>query len=400
HAPNGYGKTTLLKLMSDIIGCKVFEMGRIPFENFAITFDQDITLEVIKQKDTPKEEEAVLKYRLTHKGQIKEYKLPQKAEFGSSMEVGQTLYAIEKNLPFLKRVTQIAWYDTRRDHKLNYDEIMTEYGDQLFVDKELREQLQEIQSKMPIHFIHANRLTVSKNLSPLVLIYAQELAQRITDVLAKSAALAQKLDHSFPGRLIEAVKSQRGDESLDIDSVDEALRNLDKKRLKLQKIGLIAASLTENRGDLTDLDRQTIKMLDLYIKDSKEKLEVFDVIEAKIDLMREIINKRFNYKTMQISGEKGFAFELPNKSLLMADKLSSGEQNELILIFELLFKSEPNALILIDEPEISLHIAWQQQFLEDMEAISNLTNVKIMIATHSPDIINGRWDLTTGLEEC
>jgi predicted ATP-binding protein involved in virulence len=141
-------------------------------------------------------------------------------------------------------------------------------------------------------------------------------------------------------------------------------------------------------------------MLDLYIKDSKEKLEVFDVIEAKIDLMREIINKRFNYKTMQISGEKGFAFELPNKSLLMADKLSSGEQNELILIFELLFKSEPNALILIDEPEISLHIAWQQQFLEDMEAISNLTNVKIMIATHSPDIINGRWDLTTGLEEC
>jgi predicted ATP-binding protein involved in virulence len=234
----------------------------------------------------------------------------------------------------------------------------------------------------------------------LVLIYAQELAQRITDVLAKSAALAQKLDHSFPGRLIEAVKSQRGDESLDIDSVDEALRNLDKKRLKLQKIGLIAASLTENRGDLTDLDRQTIKMLDLYIKDSKEKLEVFDVIEAKIDLMREIINKRFNYKTMQISGEKGFAFELPNKSLLMADKLSSGEQNELILIFELLFKSEPNALILIDEPEISLHIAWQQQFLEDMEAISNLTNVKIMIATHSPDIINGRWDLTTGLEEC
>lgn len=65
-----------------------------------------------------------------------------------------------------------------------------------------------------------------------------------------------------------------------------------------------------------------------------------------------------------------------------------------------LFKSQPNSLILIDEPEISLHIAWQQQFLEDMQAISDVTEVNIIIATHSPDIINGRWDLTTGLEEC
>ena len=55
-------------------------------------------------------------------------------------------------------------------------------------------------------------------------------------------------------------------------------------------------------------------------------------------------------------------------------------------------------MILIDEPEISLHIAWQQSFLEDMEMIAALTRIRMMIATHSPDIINGRWDLTTGLE--
>jgi predicted ATP-binding protein involved in virulence len=400
HAPNGYGKTTLLKLMSDVIGYKIFEMSKIPFENFTITFDQDITLEVIKQKNTLQEDEAFLKYRITHKDQVKEYEVPQRTGFGAAVEVGQTLYAIEKNLPFLKRVTQTVWYDTRYDHRISYDEIMTEYGEQLFIDKELRELLQEIQSKMPIHFIHANRLTGSKNLSPLVLIYARELAQCIAGTLEEYAARSQKLDHSFPGRLIEGVKSQNGEECLEIDRMDEALQKLDRRRLKLQEIGLIDASLTENKWGLTDLDRQTIKILDLYIKDSKDKLEVFDVIEAKIDLMRQIINKRFNYKTMQISGKKGFVFELPNKSLLMADKLSSGEQNELILIFELLFKSEPNALILIDEPEISLHIAWQQQFLEDMEAVSDLTDVKIIIATHSPDIINGRWDLTTGLEEC
>ena len=103
---------------------------------------------------------------------------------------------------------------------------------------------------------------------------------------------------------------------------------------------------------------------------------------------------------MEVNMKDGFVFKVPTKEKLRADKLSSGEQNELILLFKLLFKSPANAIILIDEPEISLHIAWQQSFLEDMEAIATLTKVKLIIATHSPDIINGRWDLTTGLEEC
>ena len=138
----------------------------------------------------------------------------------------------------------------------------------------------------------------------------------------------------------------------------------------------------------------------LYIEESKRKLSVFDELAPRMALMQELINKRFTYKTMCLSQEEGFMFEVPYNGKLHADKLSSGEQNELILIFELLFKSKVNALILIDEPEISLHIAWQQSIVEDMEKIAALTGVKLIIATHSPDIINGRWDLTTGLEEC
>ena len=68
-------------------------------------------------------------------------------------------------------------------------------------------------------------------------------------------------------------------------------------------------------------------------------------------------------------------------------------------MFQLLFKCPAQAIILMDEPEISLHIAWQQSFLEDMEIIAELSKIRMMIATHSPDIINGRWDLTSGLEE-
>ena len=140
-------------------------------------------------------------------------------------------------------------------------------------------------------------------------------------------------------------------------------------------------------------------VLSLYIEDSREKLKVFEGLATKINLLCNLINKRFSYKVMEVNMKDGFVFKVPTHESLKADKLSSGEQNELILMFKLLFKCPDQAMILMDEPEISLHIAWQQNFLEDMEAIAKLSHIRMMIATHSPDIINGRWELTSGLEE-
>ena len=66
--------------------------------------------------------------------------------------------------------------------------------------------------------------------------------------------------------------------------------------------------------------------------------------------------------------------------------------------YELLFRTKPNALILIDEPELSLHVAWQVEFLKDLERVIKLSSFDVILATHSPQIINNRWDLTKELE--
>ncbi len=90
--------------------------------------------------------------------------------------------------------------------------------------------------------------------------------------------------------------------------------------------------------------------------------------------------------------------ELSKKlNYLEPDKLASGEQHELVLHYKLLFKTMPGSLILIDEPEISLHIIWQEELLGDLEEIAKLTGVRILMATHSPQIISDRWDLTVEL---
>jgi predicted ATP-binding protein involved in virulence len=71
-----------------------------------------------------------------------------------------------------------------------------------------------------------------------------------------------------------------------------------------------------------------------------------------------------------INKEQGFVFTstLTGKQIPLT-RLSSGEQHELVLFYELLFKIQPNSLILIDEPEISLHISWLNKFIKDLEEV-------------------------------
>ena len=142
----------------------------------------------------------------------------------------------------------------------------------------------------------------------------------------------------------------------------------------------------------------TEEVLSVYVQDAEEKLSVFDKIADKIDLFKQIINERFRYNKMTISKQDGFSFVTMDDRPLPVTSLSSGEQHELVLLYELLFKVNPDSLILIDEPELSLHVAWQQQFLQDLQEITQLASFDVLIATHSPQIIHDRWDLTVELK--
>jgi hypothetical protein len=64
--------------------------------------------------------------------------------------------------------------------------------------------------------------------------------------------------------------------------------------------------------------------------------------------------------------------------------LSSGQAQVLALITAVLSAKE-GSLILVDEPEISLHVDWQERLIEQLD--SPLTGSRLIIATHSPDIV-------------
>jgi len=81
------------------------------------------------------------------------------------------------------------------------------------------------------------------------------------------------------------------------------------------------------------------------------------------------------------------------------EALFSGEQHELVLHYDLLFRVRPNTLVLIDEPELSLHVAWQKRFLPDLLEIVAAAEFDVLVATHSPYIVGDHSDLMIGLGE-
>ena len=65
----------------------------------------------------------------------------------------------------------------------------------------------------------------------------------------------------------------------------------------------------------------------------------------------------------------------------------------MVLLYDLLFKVKPNTLVLIDEPELSLHISWQKAFMDDLLEIIRIAHFDVLVATHSPYIVGDRSDL-------
>ena len=163
------------------------------------------------------------------------------------------------------------------------------------------------------------------------------------------------------------------------------------------ELGLFEHKDAPDIPKLDDTQENLTNVLSIYVQDIEEKLSVFDTISTQLLILTNIINERFQHKKLKIDKQEGFVVLARNEQRIPISSLSSGEQHELVLFYQLLFDVKPNTLILIDEPEISLHVTWQECFLEDIARASKSREFDALIATHSPDIIGDRQDWMVGL---
>ena len=100
-----------------------------------------------------------------------------------------------------------------------------------------------------------------------------------------------------------------------------------------------------------------------------------------------------NGKEIRFSRGYELSVKLPNGLEISSQNLSSGELQLLILFTFLYFQfDDPNQefAVLVDEPELSLHVAWQNRYVKSVRSAN--PNAQFIIATHSPEIANKAED--------
>lgn len=222
----------------------------------------------------------------------------------------------------------------------------------------------------------------------------EEIPGKIKFIISRASLeysrVASTLDSSFPIRLFN---EQYGiNESEFNDKMDDM-------RYKVEKLDEYGISGVQ-KMDTIEFKEDDARALKVYFEDFDKKYNQYKVLIEKLDLYTKMVNERFRFKKMCISSEKGVEIFDEKNNKISLTSLSSGEKETLVLFFSLLFEVGDGALLLVDEPEISLHVAWQRKFADDIKTIMALKNLKVVIATHSAQIVNGNSDIQIDLGAC
>ncbi len=413
HGENGVGKTTILKMVNNLFSRNLGAIRSIRFSSFSIDFDDNAKLHI--ERTINKSNKPALSILFTDSA-------------GAQNSVGfpKTRAHVEKSdiLEYVERATPYYpigdgnWRDASDGEIVSEGVLVRRFTRRTRTEARKLSNaadgwLRDVLASVKVYFIETQRLLLLENTPPhedeldyfdegvdvraQVSSYATDMSSLIRKAREESGALAASLDRTFPNRFLRDPNPEGAREEA-IRAIYERQSDL---RKELMNAGLLDAeepvSLPER-----PLERQEVVFLWHYLADIDKKMAVYQHLLPRVKLFQQIIErKKFLNKRMVISKEKGIYFlekhgESPKRIPL--EVLSSGEQHQLVLVYGLLFKAHEMSLVLIDEPEISLHVTWQYKFLDDMIEIAELVNIDFLIATHSPSIIRKRSHLMVPLK--
>jgi len=246
-------------------------------------------------------------------------------------------------------VAKISFND---DYFLIYQFFKTDY-------KETSRKLDyDFHQKIPDNFIHEEihgrifDVFIAENLSP----------HRINDFSLVDAISTFDIELKFS----EAV-NKLSDENVKTE-LDWEIYNLQKKYLKYK---LNIAQKTIEAINKNDSNGELIKL-------QANQNRFLEIIDSLFEQTGKTVNRKENEISF-LSGEKEIS----------SYQLSSGEKQLLVILLTVLVQDNKNAILFMDEPEISLHFDWQKKLIGYIRELN--PNVQIILATHSPAIIIEGW---------
>lgn len=385
-SPNGYGKTTILRMIHCLSVKRLFFLYQLKFQEFLVIFDDGSKLLVsepvsdaieTKEGDTQTDSRRGLSFIWTVEGKEKcrfDYK-PEMIQEAKQNLIGNVRLSRRYGTDFGEFPTDF-YIDGEGGEVLNTELARMQKQEQFLL------QLATIQTD----FIGANRIyrenrrdSVPRMREVLpILQVVRELREMLSNYVGEFQSNFQRLDTKLIDLLLEGAGTE----------ISEGEYEERSSRLKTLIDELNSYGLT-NKQSLPAYRKDRSMMLDVYLQQMEEKLAYYKELLPLIRMFDlNVRQKKFANKTIALSPQHGLRVVSDNGDILRADMLSTGEQNQLVLLYDLIFKTPKGSILLIDEPESSLHVAWQNDFVEDMQDIASIKNLQIVVATHSAIIVS------------
>lgn len=182
------------------------------------------------------------------------------------------------------------------------------------------------------------------------------------------------------------------------NQLDEILSRIDKTILSENEKTSLRNFIENYKSDTKTISNEDKiiayfiqKLVDIFEKQSIEEQEVVNFVN--------ICNSYCDNKYFYYSREKRKIqiFLLEQDKEIEYSRLSSGEKQIVSLFSHLYLSNNKKFFVIIDEPELSLSVTWQERFLKD---ILDANNVGLIAVTHSPFIFNEKLvSYTKGFNE-
>lgn len=164
----------------------------------------------------------------------------------------------------------------------------------------------------------------------------------------------------------------------------------DKRKSESQLLQELNAAVYQNADGTPSFFGYRMRMLD-YANEA-------DKIQSRITNYLNIVNRLFADSLKRVEIQDSKLVIVQREGVISLDKLSSGEKQMLLLTMRVFLTNEQPAVIFMDEPEISMHISWQNQLIDVLRELN--PSAQLFITTHSPSVLSKGWgDKITYMED-
>lgn len=426
HAENGSGKTTLLHILANITNGDFLRFAFINFRYIKVVFSNGNTIE-ISQSGADKDRTLNVKYNEEEiikdiplidiqKSDRKLRRSPnsiRQLSLFDDLEVDSDAISWEPH-----EILSVSYFPAFRTMIEAWANVLSEEGSPLY-RKDRAAMLEEYEQRRRLgisryergHYQILSTLEARRAFGEFVpsISYPSptEIAENLnTQILKASLDIANKdrelLSQVFTD-VFTALSQSQPDDLEDSQSILNEIQNMlsedesttaDQRATFMRGIRSNAFdSLKSAVNSITFADKDVQKVaapiLNVYRSSLRERVktqkDTFQPIELYLNSVNDFLNdKEIIIDSYQSSPEPSIAIRFKNKAIEHGLKaLSSGERQIVTLIYATT-KMSTQEVVLIDEPEISLHIDWQRILLEKM--LEQIGDRQIIVCTHSPSI--------------